>query len=410
MADLIFSAVLSSNGSCVTTANDNGSAVLDSRHSSVESSLGSGSEGLQLENTRGSVPKYSLGLSDGLLVGLDTVLANIQAHEAVRDALLVCGVANLRVGSELISGDVVDGENDLDVVGLGLLHDLTDDLATGLVEQTVADLDTLESLLEGECHTTGDDQAVDLGEKVVDQLDLVRDLRASEDSEEGALGRFEGLGEVFEFLLHEETGGLLGEVDTDHGAVGTVGSTESIVCITISYWSISIQIWIKLLLTDVDIAKGSKSLTELSNLLLVGLDLVALFVLGATLLLGVEAQVLKKDDLAARGLVDGLLNVFADRVIGEDDVAAEQFLQLGHNRLQTELGVLVAIGTAEVGHQNNGLSAIVDSILDRGQSTNNTLGVGYRGVVLLVEGYVEVNLQSNRVSVEVNCMLQYQTH
>ncbi len=403
MADLIFSAVRSGNGSGVTTANDNSSAALDSRHSSVESSLGSGSEGLHFENTGGSVPEDSLGLGDGLLVGLDTVLANIQTHEAVRDALLVCGVTNVRVGSELISGDVVDGKNDLDVVGLSLLHDFTDDLATGLVEQTVSDLDTLKSLLEGECHTTGNDQAVDLGEKVVDQLDLVRDLGASEDSEEGALGRFEGLGEVFEFLLHEETGGLLGKVDTDHGAVGTVGGTEGIVCITISYWSIFIHIWIKLLLlTDVDITKSGKSLTELSNLLLVGLDLVALLVLGATLLLGVEAQVLKKDDLAARGLVDGLLNVFADTVLRENDVAAEQFLQLGHNRLQAVFGVLLAIGTAEVRHQDNGLGAIVDSILDRGQSTDDTLGVGYRGVVLLVKGDVEVNLQNNCVSDQVN--------
>lgn len=410
MADLIFSTVLSGNGSCVTTANDNGSAALDSRYGSVESSLGSGSEGFQLENTGGAVPEDGLGLSDGLLVGLDTVLANIQTHEAVRDALLICGVTNLRVGSELISGDVVDGENDLDVVGLGLLHDLTDDLATGLVEQTVSDLDALESLLEGKCHTTGDDQAVDLGEKVVDQLDLVRDLGASEDGEEGALGRFKGLGEVFEFLLHEEAGGLLGEVDTDHGAVSTVGSTEGIVCITISYCLISIQTWIKLLLTDVDIAESSKSLTELSNLLLVGLDLVAFFVLGAALLLGVKAQVLKKDDLAAGGLVDGLLNVFADTVLGEDDVAAEQFLQLGHNRLQAVLGVLLAIGTAEVGHQDNGLGAIVDSILDRRQSTDNTLGVGYRGVVLLVEGHVEVNLMNNRVSDQFNGIFRYQTH
>jgi hypothetical protein len=37
----------------------------------------------------------------------------------------------------------------------------------------------------------------------------------------------EDLGKVLEFLLHEETGGTLGQLDADHGRVGAVGGTEA---------------------------------------------------------------------------------------------------------------------------------------------------------------------------------------
>ena len=73
-------------------------------------------------------------------------------------------------------------------------------------------------------------KSTDFIEHVVNELDLVRDLGTTQDGQEGALGLLEGLGEVVELLLDEETGSLLGKVDTDHGAVSTVGSTESVVC------------------------------------------------------------------------------------------------------------------------------------------------------------------------------------
>ena len=112
---------------------------------------------------------------------------------------------------------------------LGLLDDIANGLAAGLIEEGVTDLDVLKGLLEGESHTTGDDQGVDFGEKVVDELDLIRDLGASKNSEEWALGALQGLGKVVELLLDEETGSLLGEVNSDHGAVGTVGGSESVI-------------------------------------------------------------------------------------------------------------------------------------------------------------------------------------
>lgn len=142
--------------------------------------------------------------------------------------------------------------------------------------------------------------------------------------------------------------------------------------------------------TDVDVTEGSQALAELLDIGLVGLDLLALGILGGALLLGVEAQVLEQNNLATGGLVDGLLGLSTDTVISEGDALSEKLLEHGHDGLQAVLGVDLAIGAAEVGHEDNGLGAVVDGILDGGEGTDDTLGVG--DVLLSVEGNVEVNL------------------
>lgn len=142
--------------------------------------------------------------------------------------------------------------------------------------------------------------------------------------------------------------------------------------------------------TDVDVTQGSKALAELSDLLLISLDLLSLGILGAALLLGVETQVLQQDNLATGGLVDGLLNLGTDAVLGEDDALAKQLLQLGDNGLQAVLGVGLAVRAAQVRHEHHGLGAVVDGILDGGESTDNALRVG--NLLVLVEGDVEVDL------------------
>lgn len=145
-------------------------------------------------------------------------------------------------------------------------------------------------------------------------------------------------------------------------------------------------------LTDVDITKSSQSLAELLNLGLVDLLLLALLILVAALLLGMEAQVLKQDNLAVLGAVHGLLDLLADAVVCEGHALAEQLLELGNNRLETVLRVRLAIRAAEVGHQNDGLSSVLDGMLDGGQSTDNTLVVG--DVLVRIERDVEVDLCS----------------
>lgn len=229
MAQLVLNTVLGSDCSGVTTTDDDDGTLLGGIDNGVESVLGTLGERLQLEDARRTVPEDGLGLSDGLLVQLNTLLTDIQTHVTVGNAFSIGSIASLRVSGELVGGNIVDGKDNLDVVLLGLLNDLADDLATSLVEQTVTDLDVLEGLLESEGHSTGDDEAVDLGQEVVDQLNLVRDLGTTQNGKEWSLGALQSLSEVVKLLLDQETGSLLGQLDTDHGAVGTVSGTESIV-------------------------------------------------------------------------------------------------------------------------------------------------------------------------------------
>lgn len=393
MAELALDTVLGGNGGRVTTTDDDNLAALGSSDGGIERRLGASGKVVKLKDTSGTVPEDGLGVVNSLLVELNGLGAAVKTHPAVGNARLVSGRANLGILVELVGGDVVDGKDELDVVGLGLLDELADGLGAGLVKEGVTNADVLESLLEGEGHATANDEGVDLVQQVVDELDLVRDLGATEDGEEGALGVLEGLGEVLELLLHEETGGLLGQIDTDHRGVGAVSGAKGVVW---SYESASerrrdFSMAIKSKgHTDEDITEGSEALAELLNLGLVSLGLVALLVLGGTLLLNVEAQVLEEDDLAVGGLVDEVLDVLTDAVVGELDVLAEQLLELGDDGLQAVLGVLLSIGTAQVGHQDDGLGAIVDSVLDGGNGTGNTLVIG--DLLVGVEGDVEVDL------------------
>lgn len=144
-------------------------------------------------------------------------------------------------------------------------------------------------------------------------------------------------------------------------------------------------------LTDVNIAELGEVLAELLNLGLVGLDLVALGIGALALLLNVEAEVLKENNFTVVGLVDNLLNLGTDAVGGEGDLLAEELLELRNNGLQGVLGVGLAVGTAKVRHEDNGLGAMVERILDGGDGTGDTLRVG--DLLLGVKGDIEVDLE-----------------
>lgn len=147
---------------------------------------------------------------------------------------------------------------------------------------------------------------------------------------------------------------------------------------------------ISVILTDEDIRELGEILTELGNALWRSLDLLSVGILAASLLLGVEAQVLQENNLAVLGIVHNLLNLWSDAVRSEGDAATEKLLKLRNNRLERELVVDLSVWAAQVGHQDNSLGAVVDGILDGGDGTGNTLCVG--DILLGVEGDVEVDL------------------
>ena len=91
------------------------------------------------------------------------------------------------VGRELGGGDDVDGQHDLDALGLGLLEVAADGVELVLLEQARADLVAL-GLEEGEHHAAADEQPVDRADQVVDDAELVGDLRAAEHDDVGPVG------------------------------------------------------------------------------------------------------------------------------------------------------------------------------------------------------------------------------
>lgn len=143
-------------------------------------------------------------------------------------------------------------------------------------------------------------------------------------------------------------------------------------------------------LTDEYVTQLGQALPELLNLGFVSLGLVAVGVLGGAFLLDVESQVLEQNNLAVVGLGNNLLNLGADRVRGKLNTLAQELLELGDDGLQAVLGVWGAIGAAQVGHEDDGLGAIVNGMLDGGHGTGDTLVVG--DLLVGVEGNVEVDL------------------
>ncbi|POR33511.1 Uncharacterized protein TPAR_06301 [Tolypocladium paradoxum] len=149
-----------------------------------------------------------------------------------------------------------------------------------------------------------------------------------------------------------------------------------------------------------DVAQGSQALAERVNLGLVRLGLVAVLVLGAALLLDVESQVLEQHDGAVVGLGDNGLDLGADAVRGKGDLVAEQLLELRDDGLQRVLGVDLAVGAAEVGHEDDGLGAVVEGVLDGGDGADDALVVC--DLLVFVEGDVEVDLNQDPLALEVD--------
>ena len=153
MAELVLLAGLGDESGSVTTTDDDGGAVLGGLDAVVQKGVGTTGEVGELEDTGGTVPENGLGLGDGIAEELAGLGSTVQTLPVRGDTLLVSGRADLGILVELVGRDVVNGKDDLDVVGFGLLNELLDLLGTLLVEERLADLDI--SLRCGARATTG---------------------------------------------------------------------------------------------------------------------------------------------------------------------------------------------------------------------------------------------------------------
>jgi hypothetical protein len=191
------------------------------------------------------------------------------------------------------------------------------------------------------------------------------------------------LAEVVELLGNEESSALNIVALSNHGAVGTVSSTEGI--------------------RAVDVGELAERLAEGLDLGLLGLNLLAID-LALALLLDIEADVLEEDD-GARGRVStGSLDLSTNAVVEHGHRLADKTLKSLSHRLEGVLLVLLAVRAAKVRGENNALGTIVEAVLDRRNGTLDTRGVGDDAGVLLVLGNVEVNADENALVLDVNVL------
>ncbi len=136
----------------------------------------------------------------------------------------------LGVGGEVVGENVVDGQQQVDALGLRLFERCLGHVDLVFFDQRLAGGDA-QCALEGVSHAADDDERVDLVEQVVDDVDLAGDLGAADDGHEGLLGRFERLAEVGDFLFHQQAGdgGLEEMGDAFGGCVGAVRGAECVV-------------------------------------------------------------------------------------------------------------------------------------------------------------------------------------
>ncbi len=385
MGDLVGIAELLDRSRAVAAADDRDGAAVGEclRHG-----LGANGELVKLKHAHGSVPDDGARAADGIGKQLDGLGADVHAHQILGDVAL--DEDRLGVGGELGSALVVDRQEELHAVGLGLGKHLLGVIKTVRLEQGLANLEAL-GLLEGIGHAAADDDGVGLLEQVVDDVDLVGDLGTAEDSDEGTLGIVQSLAHDAQFLLDEQAsvGGQIGG-NTGGGGVGAVHGAESV--------------------GDIDLSHVGQGLGEVG------------IVLGLAL---VEAQILEQQDLAGLQRSGLGLGVGADGVLGKDNVHAEQLTEVGGNRSERQLrvglfpGVLGAlglvgntllvqllqigikggVGLAQVGAGDDG-GTLVEQVLDGRQRGDNAL-VARDGAGLLVLGNVEIAAEKNFLTLYV---------
>ena len=275
---------------------------------------------------------------------------------------------NAGIVRDFVGNYVIDRQQELHVVRLGVGESLRGEINLVGLEQRLADLVALR-LEEGVGHAAANDQGVHLAHQVLDDADLVAHLGAAKDCDERLLRMRQRLAQIFQFLLHQQAGrALLHKMRDALGrGVGAMRRAESIV--------------------HVVVAELGKLPGEIR---IVGF------------LLGMEAEVLQQQRLPTLQLVGHLLRLHANAVGRKSHVLAapqnvvEQNAQpLGH-RLHAHLGIGLALGTSQVRRQNEP-RAMAQRVLNAGQRLADA-GVIHHAAV--VERDVEIHAHEDALVVQ----------
>ena len=264
----------------------------------------------------------------------------------------------------MISNAVVDGEQDLDALLLGLLEHLTGALDPVLFLEGLTDGQAL-SQEEGVGHAATDDQGISGVDEVIENADLGGNLGTADDGDEGALGLGEDAGQRVDLLLEQEAGdGRQVSGGAHDGTLGAVCGAEGI--------------------ENEDVTIGSELLGDLGIVLLLTL---------------VKTDVLENEDLARLDGGDSLGGLLAIRVGNKSNVKARELSELLGDRLEGKLGLEAsALRTAEVAHEDDA-SVVLNEVVDGGQGSLDTGGVANDAIL---DRHVEVNADENALAVDID--------
>ncbi len=191
-------------------------------------------------------------------------------------------------------------------------------------------------------HRAADQDLVDARRQRLEDTDLVGDLRAADHRDIRTLDLAEQLGQELDLLQHEEPGALVGDVlqHADRRRMRPMRRAERVV--------------------HVDVRVRREGAREG---VVVGL------------LARVVAQVLEERDLTVAQVRHDLARAVTDRLVGQDDVAAEQFGQPHADRLAGERRIRRPLGAPPVRPDDQPRAAL-DEQVDRGQGRPDAGVVG----------------------------------
>jgi hypothetical protein len=210
-------------------------------------------------------------------------------------------------------------------------------VSTGRLRRASGPRECRARLQERVGHRAADQQRVDFAEQVLDDFEFVRHLGAAENGDKRAIRIVERLAEIFHFVGHEKAGDRIRHVmhDAFGGRMRAMRRAERVV--------------------HIHIAERRELLGKRR--------IVGFF-------FGVKAQVLEQNHAAGVGR-DRLLSGRAHTVTGEGHGSSEQFRQMIRDRLECELVIDLALGTAKVRGQND-RRTLREGVGDGRQSATHT--------------------------------------